>query len=608
MSEETDNNNLAESRRENKSAPQYDAYGENVHGTRISMRLYVLSMATVAAMSFIVGGLILPYLKFKPKISQEETQKGQSVEKNALKVSIGPQTVWAAPTDGTDPIATGLSVEQILSEYEVLASQAGLLTNLEFVRSGEKVEARFAFKEREKQQEFGGVIGKASEDFPRSLVLIFSASPTPGAIVLQEARENGKPKSAGAIFVDLIKMGGVAPELSQGQYLTPKGIFEIRAIENGVAAFIDKAQVYPEKPDNGFLNLAANSPNQQNKEEAAQILQLRGIQPNNAVFRERFIMVASDANSAECTSRAIIFDVPRQKVEVLEYALKIPNVTIADGKNAIILGGFCEKPQPSSATNPNQSQTSTKSNYHIEAIYNIQNGAISYNRVLNQLPSAPIVSALHPASGWRASSPNRIASPLGTGSALVSISCQPGGGLSLSLAGIPAPADQKAARISFGATNANASAGMRWITTAASYEINEISRPQEFRAILQAFRSDGQITISGSGARSSIASPGKASIDALRANCGSAPQRPTPTAPMPPKSQASAPKAATPSATKPKPAAPKTPAAIAPKQTANNLPSFTPTGAPKAVAVAPKAKPAKKQNSEAQAVDAPKKK
>lgn len=595
MSEEFDNLDNDQSPRTDKNGQHYNAYGEDVHGTRVSLRLYVLSMAFVASASFIIGGLVLPYLKFKPKISQDQIVKGQSVEENALKVSIGPQTVWASPTDGTDPIATGLSVEQVLSEYEVLASQAGLLTNLEFGRAGDTIEARFAFKERQSNQDFGGVVVKASKDFPRSLVLVFSASPTPGAIVLKEARENGKQKSAGAIFVDLIKMGGVAPELSEGQYLSPRGVFEIKAVENGVAAFIDKDQVYPIKADNGFLNLGLKSDKDQIKEAAAQILQLRGIQPNKAVFRERFIMVASDANAKDCTSRAIILDVPRQKIEVLEYALKIPSVAISAGKNAIILSGFCEKPsEGNDPSGPQSNSINNNKNYHIEAIYNIQNGSISYNRVLNQIPSAVNTSALRPAAGWRATSPTRIASPLGTGSALVSLSCQPGGGMSLSLAGIPAPADQKAARISFGSSNTNASAGMRWIPTAASYEINENSRPQEFRAILQAFRAEGPISISGSGGRASVTGPGRASVDALKARCGDATLRPS---------------IAAPTATNTQAAAAKPTQSNAPAWSGNkDKPNAAVVKAQTPLKQSTGAKPPKRTSSEAQAVEAPKKK
>ncbi len=583
------NNNDGEQQIDGAKARHYEAYGENVHGTRISLRLYVLSMAFVASASFIIGGLVLPYMKFKPKV-EKEFVAGQNLEENALKVSIGPQTVWASTSDGLEPIATGLSVEQVLSEYEVMASQAGLLTNIEFERSGDKIEARYSFKERDKSQDIAGIPVKPREDFPRSLVLVFSASPTPGAIILAEARENGKPKSAGALFVDLIKMGGVAPELSQGQYLTPRGIFEIKSVGNGVAAFIDNTQVFPIKAQNELLDFGNKDKKDLASESEAQILQLRGIEPNNAIFRERFIMIASDVGAADCTSRAIIYDVPRQKAEVLEFALRKPNLTIGNGKNAIILSGFCEKPEQIAKDPKANSPT-----YHIDAVYNIQNGTLSYNRVLDQIPAVPIANSLRPAAGWRATSPTRIASPLGSGAALVSISCQPGGGMSLSLAGIPAPADQKSARINFGASNANASAAMRWIASASSYEINEISRPQEFRAILQAFRSDGLIAVSGAGGRSSVTSPGGASIDALRRACGVAPQRPV----QPITSTAAAPKpvaaktnntswSPSPSQAKPKP----------------NTPSFN---ASPAKQNENKASPQRKTSSEAQAVEAPKK-
>lgn len=599
MSEEYAINSSNSNNNNEKIAGQYDAYGESVHGTRVSLRLYVISMAFVATASFIIGGLVLPYLKFKPKV-EKEFVAGQSLEENALKVSIGPQTVWASTSDGLEPIATGLSVEQVLSEYEVMASQAGLLTSLEFVRNGDKVEARYAFKERNKSQEVGGIAVKPRADFPRSLVLVFSASPTPGAIVLSEARENGKRKSAGAIFVDLIKMGGVAPELSEGQYLTPRGIFEIRSVENGVAAFIDNAQVFPIKAQNDILSFGKKDIHQANTEANIQILQLRGIEPNNAVFRERFIMVASDVGAADCTSRAIIYDVPRQKAEVLEYMLQRPNLNIGNGKNAIILGGFCEK-QNEIAQGPKTDKAAP--NYHIDAVYNIQNGSLSYNRVLNQIPSVPVANTLRPAAGWRATSPTRIASPLGNGAALASLSCQPGGGMSLSLAGIPAPADQKSARITFGASNANASAAMRWIPSATSYEINEVGRPQEFRAILQAFRSDGPISISGAGNRASVTSPGRASIDMLRATCGAAPIRiTTPNTIGNIAAKTAQPKSTPNSANTSRPNPTPKPKPVASKAQ-SNIPSFnanSQTAKPRAAAPKP-------TKSEAQAVGTPKK-
>jgi hypothetical protein len=110
-----------------------------------------------------------------------------------------------------------------------------------------------------------------------------------------------------------------------------------------------------------------------------------------------------------------------------------------------------------------------------------------------------------------------------SGGALVSVACRPGGGVTIALSGLPAPADGQAAGLRFASGGGGAVAQMRWRASAGGYELDGASRPNEARAVLDRLRAGGLLTISGAGGSKSVPAPGSTQINRLVSSCGSAP-------------------------------------------------------------------------------------
>ncbi|KAF0185060.1 MAG: hypothetical protein FD163_1757 [Hyphomonadaceae bacterium] len=516
------------------------AAAEGVHGSRFGLRVLALFGAFTFVVGFAIGGVIAPYWMFDPKendakIAQSESESNRS----ALMTSIKAQTVWASPMLGTDPIATGLSVEQVIALFQDKGTKNGFESTLELESVNGTVEARLGFaKPENKNRVATGPQTKTSG--PKAIVLVFGASPTPGSIILTSVREDGKALGAGQIFIDLVGYGGTIPELASGQYLTPKGIFEIRTTENQPAAFIDGKQIYPILAQESGLALPIIGKEKEPAPPPTHSLQVAGFEPSRGTFQNRLILIESELAGTPCTSRVIIIDVPRDKVLVLTNMLLTPQLDIRNARNSFIISGFCEI---------GATDTKDQANYSLQANFNLQNGAVGFNRVpIIAPPIAPkaVPQIAQNSGAWRNVSATRIASPIGAGGAILSLACRPGGGISISASGLPAPANGTNGNVGFGSASASASAIMRYIAAANTYDFS-ISANGQNDAILRVLRSSGQITLSAAGSSRSYASPGASRVNALIANC-QAPLQAAPTA-------ISAPKAA-PQPTIPRPTAP----------------------------------------------------
>lgn len=495
----------------NNIEPQhYNVETHEIHGQTIRVRIVVLIGALCFVCGFFLGGLILPFLKFKPNI-EETSNSPIAAKRDALMVSIGSQTVWTSPMEGADPISTNFSVEQLISEYEVMSAQAGFQNSLEFARKDNAIEARFTFKEPDKKQKEQNFIAAPQKDFPKTLVLNFIAGQTPGTIILDTIRKDGETLSKGAAFVDMVEFGTNAPELADGQHLTRKGIFEIKTNEYGAIATLDNKQIFPILAQKESKISFGDKKNEidEPKEGSPMLLKISGYEPNNSIFRERFILVAHDTKGAACTSQAIIIDIARGATNIIPHLLLSPNIIIGAGKKTINLSGFCE----------NGKKPAIDAKTKLEISYNLVTGTINENRIFNTIPIANNAAII--ANGnWRQTSPSRIASPYGTGGALISLSCRPGGGVSIGVSGLPAPSDGKAAKIIFDSNIGSAAAAMNYSIGGNTYEINDAARPLETKQILRVLKAQGQITITGAGGVKNIAAPSIEQYNGLINSCG----------------------------------------------------------------------------------------
>lgn len=493
----------------------------DIHGPSVSLRVLFLFGAFCFVMGFFIGGITLPYLRFKPPIEDLKNQ-GTNPTHDAALTTIGPQTLWASPMEGVEPISTNLSVEQVIDEYKNLGERNGYETSVEYANVGEGFEARFAFTPIDKERLKRTFAPAPNKDFYKSLVLNFTRGKETGSAILSSMRKDGHETSKGAAFVDLISFGTQMPELAPNQFLTPKGIFEIRSNENGSIATIDGKQIFP-IPAKPAIDLVKNEKpsNDEPNEGAPQILRLLGVQSSQPNFKERFILVSGQTNGAPCTSKAIIIDVAHDKVTIVPNALKSLNMNIGNAPKSFTLSGFCE-------TAP---KSKSGENLQTIAAYNFLSGELTINHVVPTAP--PPAQTQTPVSGaWRQTSPTRIASPYGAGGALASLTCRPSGGVSIGVSGLPAPADGKAAKIIFDSSTGSATADLAFSAASNTYEINSGQRPLETKQILGVMRANGNLMMTGAGGKKVIIAPGNGQIDAMLKSCS--PIAPKPAAPIVP--------------------------------------------------------------------------
>jgi hypothetical protein len=513
-----------------------------VHGPSFGMG--TLGLVTVLALGAgtILGGVIMPFLRSSPP-DQSQTQKLEAAQatSRALLFSMYPQTIYASLKEGGDVVSTGMSVEQYLTEVEVRSSQAGLAATKQVERKGDRVEISYVFGVSDGQNGRTFPQSKTKTDHPKSLVLIFSSGPLPATIALQKSRVDGRDRGAGATFIDLVSLGATPPPLAEGQFLTSRGVFEIKLSGTGVGAFLDDVLVYPAPPPRPGPVLAFPG-SKPAPPTASSILPrrlaLQSFQPAIGTLKDRLILVASDNATQSCGAKVVILDAKRGTVIELPEPLQTPAVAVSNAKDAIILNGFCVPvpaplPAPQTGDGPVTPAPIPPSTPQVEvrlsARYDLKTGALTWQRETIAIPPPTPISALDsgPQSGistpWREVNGTRLASPLVSGGGLVSVACRPGGGVTIALSGLPTPADGQAAGLRFSSGGASAVAQMRWRASAGGYELDGSGRPNEARAILERLRAGGMMTVSGAGGTKSIPAPGRAQIDRLVRACGAAP-------------------------------------------------------------------------------------
>jgi hypothetical protein len=571
-----------------------------VHGPSFGMGTLALVGVLGLGLGTILGGVIMPFLRSSPP-DQDPAKKLEAAQATSrgLLFSMYPQTIYASLLDGGELVSTNLSVDEYLSALESRASQSGLIATKLIERKGDNVEISYSFSGEGAANNRTFPQSKIKLDHPKSLVLIFGAGPLPSTLALQKARIDGRARSSGAVFVDLVSLGATPPTLGEGQYLTPRGVFEIKRVGDGVGAFLDGVLVYPNAPPKPGPMIAFPGTNVQEAPASTTLpkrMALQSFQPAVGILKDRLVIVASETADDACGAKAVILDAKRGTVLELPEPLQTPAVAVTNAKDALILNGFCAPlpttPDPAKPSATNQDATDalsaqpsaipaapTKSEVRISARYDLKTGALTWRRetvVISPPPPVGSISAAGqtgPGTPWRSVSDTRIASPVVSGAAMMSLACKPGGGVTLALSGIPAPADGQSAGIRFGATAGSAVAQMRWRQSAGGYELDGTGRPNEARAILDRLRAGGSISVSGAGGVKPLEAPGRAQIDRLVARCGSAAAAPIVPATAPPRSQIAAAAAPKP---KPKPK---------PKPTATSAPK------PKPQPVSPKSEP-----------------
>jgi hypothetical protein len=509
---------------------------KEVHGPSFGMGTLGLVAVLGLGAGTILGGVIMPFLRSTPPDQSQSDKLEAAQETNrALLFSMYPQTIYAAVTQGGEVVSTGMSVEQYLTELEVRSAQAGLSATKLVERKGEFVEISYAFSDKNTDSSRTFPVSKVKMAHPKTLVLTFVSGPLPGTIALQKSRIDGRDRGAGASFVDFVSLGAMPPQLGEGQFLTARGVFEIKLTGAGVGAFLDGVLVYPAPvPKPGpVLAFPGSKASEANVSAALpRRLALQSYQPALGVLKDRLILVASNSATDVCTAKAIILDSKRGTVLELPEPLQTPAVAVTNAKGALIFNGFCvpKSMEPPAVTAPADAglEASPKVEVRLSARYELATGVLSWQReTLAIAPPAPLSATdaglqEGASTPWRAQGDGRLASPLVSGGALVSVACRPGGGVTLALSGLPAPADGLAAGIRFASGGSSGVAQMRWRASAGGYELDGSGRPNEARTILERLRAGGMMTVSGAGASKIVPAPGRVQIDQLVNRCGAA--------------------------------------------------------------------------------------
>lgn len=568
-----------------------------VHGPSFGMGGISLVALASFGIGLVAGGVVIPYLRASG-VTPAETAQAEAAEaaRGAILLSIGQQTVYAAPLAGSPPVPTGVSVEQLLSEIEVGAAQSGLSTSVSLNKGEGTFEIAFVFSDTQggKASAFPGT--KARGTHPKSKSLMFVPGVDSGSIILKTMRTEGRTVPAGQSFVEIVAYSGLTPTLPEGQLLTRRGVFEVRPEGGTVSAWLDGTRVWPALPSPAQASPPAASPpgaapsTAPNLAQAAS-LAVQSALPEAGLYRERLVLVATAPGGGRCTARAIILDTVRGTVLELPEPLEDSRVAVDVTRSALTLSGFCvQGPSATPATPPPKAGPDAAPAsvapmlVRLDAVYSIADGVLSWRRVALPAPPPPIAAPApiaEAASPWRQTTPTRIASPLVPGGALVSVACRPGGGQSIAVSGLPAPASGDSAPVGFAAAGTSVTARMRWRAAVNGYETDTISRPQEANAILGRLKAAGALTVSQGGVVKPVANAGRARIERLAADCAASPP-PVKAAPSPQAAKA----APTP---KPKPVAPATPAPPKPKAAAVPAPKAAPKPAAKP---APRPEPA----------------
>jgi hypothetical protein len=241
------------------------------------------TVSQVAVLSALVGavvaGIIVPAaVTAMPDFKSQEAAQENIVRDNALLVTLGALTLWAAPGAGHAPVATDTDLNGYLQDIEVRAAQLGLVARRDVARNEHALTVSYTFEDRPSTTGIEPPTSKAAKSHPRTLQLIFQAGDAPGSLLLGQVRADGRLRTPGQVFVDLVSLGGLEPSLQPGQVLTRRGVAEIRTGVNGnQALFIDGSAVYPDR---------VAGPN-----EPVMMLRLDTVLPQSGLFADHLILV-----------------------------------------------------------------------------------------------------------------------------------------------------------------------------------------------------------------------------------------------------------------------------------------------------------------------------
>jgi hypothetical protein len=504
-----------------------------IHGPTYGLGTLV-SVAVLASMvGAVFAGIIVPAtVSAMPDFEAQEEAQASIVRDNALLVSLGALTLWAAPGAGAAPVASDTDLNGYLQDIEVRAAQLGLVARRDVARTETALTVSFGFEERPSATGIEPPASKAAKDHPRALQLVFEAGAAPGSLLLSQVRADGRMRTPGQIFVDLVSLGGLKPELQPGQVLTRRGVAEIRTGVNGnQALFLDGSAIYPAR---------VAEPG-----EPPVILRLDASLPAGGLFADTLIVVQQGPEAAPCNDRMLVVNVVDLKLQTVDRPLAGPGTNLDAGRGAVTFGPFCQPgSMASSESSPESPEPAT-----LQPILSRADGSqlvlnARLDLATNRITWAPsVIPAPEPAmpvataqagtatagataaaqalstGPWRSTGPDRIASPIVPGGVLVSVTCSAEGHTAIAVSGLPAPAGGEAAPVRFSAGGGAAAAAMRWLPDAQVYELSSRTRPAEAAAVLARLSSSGGLTVAAGGVIKATSSAGRANIAGLTGRC-----------------------------------------------------------------------------------------
>ncbi|MCU0882086.1 MAG: hypothetical protein MUF14_05395 [Hyphomonadaceae bacterium] len=492
----------------------------------------LVSVAVLASMiGAVCAGIIVPAaVTAMPDFKAQEESQASIVRDNALLVSLGALTLWAAPGDGAAPVATDTDLNGYLQDIEVRAAQLGLMARRDLERTETSLTVSFGFEERPSATGIEPPASKASKDHPRALQLVFEAGAAPGSLLLTQARADGRVRTPGQIFVDLVSLGGLKPELQPGQVLTRRGVAEIRTGVNGnQALFLDGSAIYP-------ATVAGPG-------EPPVTLKLDAALPEGGLFADHLMVVRQGPQAAPCHDRLLVVDVVDLKLQTLDRPLAGPGTNLQAARGAVTFGPFCQPGAQNPATLAAEGAATALqpvvmradgSQVVLNARLDLATDRITWAPSLIPAPVQPVAATtpqggVQPAAAaptdavatapWRATGPDRIASPIVPGGILVSVTCSAEGYSAIAVSGLPAPAEGDAGRVRFASGGTAAAAAMRWLPEARVYELSARTRPAEAAALLARLSASGALTVTTAGVSKATSAPGQARIAGLTARC-----------------------------------------------------------------------------------------
>jgi hypothetical protein len=489
------------------------------------------TLGLVAVLSAMVGAVGAGVIAPAVTASMPDLKASQQVEQamaadSALLVTLGPLTLWAPPATGVAPISTGLSLEGYLQEIEVRAAQLGLVAKRNVTREETRLVIDYAFEDRPSTTGIEPPASKAAQAHPRTVHLTFQAGETPGSLVLTQTRADGSIHTAGQVFVDLVSLGGLKPQLEPGQILTRRGIAEVRTgVTGSQALFLDGRPIYPATvPQAG---------------EPPIILTLDSSLPVTGLFSDDLFLVHGGAGTGACVDKALVVDVVDLRLQLVDQPLVSGALNLEPGRSGVTMGPFCqsvvatsgpEAEQPSAGSLKPVVVREDGSQVVMNARFDLATSAVTWAPTIIPAPEPQAAPGQQPAASanplagsagpWRSTAPNRIASPIIPGGVLVSLTCSASGHAAIAVSGLPAPAGGgDSGSVRFGSAGAASTAAMRWLPDASVYELSARTRPAETAAIIARLAAGGSLSVATGGVSKTTSAPGAPKTRGVVGDC-----------------------------------------------------------------------------------------